>query len=331
MTSLLLSMSFAIAGPIGSINLIPGETPIYTEIDFIPLVFLNENGGRVLFDDPYGIWTSGDITSREGNYAFTGEQVQWKVLVWDKNGVPEKIHDVFAGWSEQTNGPLAPESQANCEYLGPVSEDSLISQGYSEVRRTGDQEPQVNGNANTMGEYLCTLTVEPTAHGQKWMGIKALDVDMNEGVMEEAESWFLNPTMDIGISGTVNFGELGPSERGTSTISVKNNAEQDSGMEVVFRISGTDFYDPSSSGALCPTSNVMSLTNFEYSANQGGHSKAWDTIPYSNAVQDSEEILPNGVTTSPGAELSLHLALEIPNVCNGQFTDGNINLWAVAV
>ena len=195
-----------------------------------------------------------------------------------------------------------------------------------------DQEDQIEFKTSTMGVYLCTLTVEPyvSVHGQQWLGVKAVDIDGLSGTMQEAESWFLNPTMEITTSGTVNFGNLGPGETGSSTISVTNNAESGSGMEVVFRISGTDFYDPSSSGAVCPTSNKLALTNFDYSAVQGINQVYNQVIPYGTSVVDSIGIF-GGATTSAGSDISLTLNLEIPQPCNGAFTDGSIYLWAISV
>src|SRR3990167_5751002 len=167
--SLLFASTFVFAGPSTSINLITGPNPIYQEGNFPPLIFLNENGCRALYNEPNWILpgVNGDLLQRDNNYIFTGEQIQWTVLVWDKNGVPEKIEDVFAGWVTQTNGPLDPDMQVNCNYEGEVT-GNLAQQGYSNVRRPGDQEPQINGNPDTMGEYSCLLTVEPSCHGQKW-------------------------------------------------------------------------------------------------------------------------------------------------------------------
>ena len=128
------------AVPVGSVNLI-GSDPIYTEAKFTPLVFLNSDGGRLLFDDPYGVWENGDITQRNNNYAFMGEQIQWEVLVWDKNGVPDKINDVYAGWKAQTNGPLDPDKQVNCQMgTQPADGTNLAGLGFDNVRRPNDQD-----------------------------------------------------------------------------------------------------------------------------------------------------------------------------------------------
>lgn len=347
----------AMAGPVIDIPLI-GIDPIYDETKFEPLVFLNTIGGRVLFDDPYGFYANGNIETRTNNYAFTGEQIQWRVLVWDKNGVPEKIKDVFAGWVAQTDGPIDPNIQVNCVHIGEPCDYDLATCGYPNVRRPGDQEPQETFNEDTMGEYLCTLTIEAGCHGQKWLGVKAVDVDDYSSTMQEAESWFCNPELNLYVSGDINFGALGPGEQGAATFSVENTAEAGSGTEVVLAISGKDFYDPTSSGAKCPTSNVLELqgdetsppfsTGFWYTAVMGSHQTYGPKrIPYGVDIQDSDPIFSTStsanqwskwttapsslVAMSPGAETTMTLHLGIPQPCNGQFTDGQITLWAWAI
>jgi len=343
-----------LAGPVISVGLIGDGDQIYTESKFKPLVFLNGNtGGRVLFDDPYGFYANGNIETRPANYVFTGEQMQWKVLVWDKNGVPEKIADVYAGWAEQLNGPIAPEIQVNCQHVGKDSSgETLAEMGYPNVRREIDQEPQVTYNEQTMSEYVCLLTVEPSAHGQKWVGITVIDNDGLTGSLKEAESWFMNPVLDLDVSGQVNFGTLGPGEQGSSTISVKNAAETNSGVSVVLSIAGKDFTDPSSSGALCPTSNQLKLqgdqllfkTGFWYTATQGNKQVGPKRIPYGDTIVDSDPIFSTStqaqqwrkwtgtlVPTSTGSSTTLTLHMGLPIPCNGQFTTGQINLFAWAI
>src|SRR3989338_7238784 len=70
-----------------------------TTEDFAPQVWMCDH--RVVYDDntepgrldQYG--NPDELLERINNYAFEGEQVEWKVLVMDKNGL-EKIQDVFA-------------------------------------------------------------------------------------------------------------------------------------------------------------------------------------------------------------------------------------------
>jgi hypothetical protein len=120
-------------------------------------------------------------------------------------------------------------------------------------------------------------------------------------------------------------------------------------------ISGTDFYDSSSSGAACPTTNQLALTNFDYFATSGAYSSADD------ARADAENYVPIGYATgfnnptpfygafeiiqtsavpadysdgnllTPGAELAITFRLDLPEPCNGDFDSGNINFWGEAI
>jgi hypothetical protein len=244
----------------------------------------------------------------------------------------------------------------NCQ-LGHQLENgaNLARAGYPNVRRPGDQEPQLTFNENTMGIYECLLTIEPTCHGQKWLGVKVTDIDGLNGTMQESESWFCNPELDLTVSGHVNFGTLGPGEQSASTISIKNSAEDGSGTQVVLAIAGTDFYDSSHSGAMCPTTNQLSLqgdqtnfkTGFWYTAVQGANSVGNKRIPYkttSKSVSGSDPIFSSSnqamewrnwsnplVSMSPGSEASMTLHLGLPQPCNGAFNTGSIDLFAWAI
>lgn len=359
-----LSLSFiAAAGSFQEWTLI-GSGPangsvnaIYIKGSFPPLVFLSSlQDGRVLGNSNSGL--NGNISNRTNNYAFTGESITYEVLVWDKNGVPEKINDVYAGWANRTNGPVDPAMQANCEYnsIQPADGTNLSSLGYSNVRRPNDQEPQLTFNGNTMGIYKCILTIEPNCDGNIWLGVKAVDLDGNTSTASGQEAWYCNPSLDINVSGTINFGELGPGEQGSSTVSITSNAP--GGTQVVLSIAGSDFYDPTPSGAKCPTTNALQLqgdgnaftTGFWYKATMGSLTTGNKRIPYgctttSCSIASSDPIFSKSNSTnnwkdwtgtlypmSSGSSVSLTMNLGIPQPCNGgPFTEGKINLFAYAL
>ena len=67
---------------------------IVTE-DFAPQVWMCDS--RLVLDDntePGRITSTDTLIERMNNYAFEGEQIEWTVLVMDKNGI-EKGVDVF--------------------------------------------------------------------------------------------------------------------------------------------------------------------------------------------------------------------------------------------
>src|SRR3989344_5427260 len=66
-------------------------------------------------------WNS-ELFERMNNYAFEGEQIQWDVIVWDKNGI-EKLEDVFVSVDE--------DIEANCVFEGEVTDLSREEGDYS--------------------------------------------------------------------------------------------------------------------------------------------------------------------------------------------------------
>ena len=76
----------------------------------------------------------------------------------------------------------------------------------------------------------------------------------------------------VRLSGSLNFGVVRPGATVLSdTLVLTNNAEEGSGVLLDMFIAGTDFYDPSHSGAMCPDSNVLRLNAFRYYAVSGSY------------------------------------------------------------
>ena len=125
-------------------------------------------------------------------------------------------------------------------------------------------------------------------------------------------------------------------------------------------ISGTDFYDSSSSGARCDGTNSLLLENFEYFATNGAYSSMDDSrvggdpegyvdIGYGigfnnpNPFYNNYEILqaqpmsvPGGTyylanVLAPGAEMALTFKLNLPEPCVGDFDTGSIYFWGEAI
>src|SRR3989338_7421835 len=189
------------------LSVVPGVLAVETGIcigidieteDFAPRVWMCDH--RVVYDDatePGRQTEDGtELLERLNNYAFEGEQIKWKVLVMDKNGV-EKIEDVYA--------------------------------------TIGD----VQGEGNE---------------------IEVMDLDGLTGTMDENEYLFLNPVIALSIDGDLTFEEVRPGIMAySSTLLVGNDADEGSGVLLDMFISCTDFYDSSSSGAMCPTTNQLVL------------------------------------------------------------------------
>lgn len=318
---------------------------IVTE-DFEPIVWQCDH--RIVYDDatePGRVSMDGqELVERINNYAFEGEQIKWKVLVMDKNGI-DKVADVYA-----TVGGEG-QIEANCDRLswGGQILDSCNARILEEEIEEWDSD--------VMAYYECTLTVETfeSMYGEHEVTVEAVDLDGLTSQMAETEYWFLNPIIELSIDGEITFDEVRP---GTSSYServlVGNEADAGSGVLLDMFISGTDFYDSSSSGAKCGDSNVLELGNFGYYATSGASSTHNDAraddegyvgIEYGVGFNDPNPFYNNNEiiqakktgaywaanTLAPGAEMSLVFRLDLPEPCNGDFDTGQIYFWGEAI
>ncbi len=340
-----------------------GVTPDITTEDFPPQVWMCDH--RVVFDDatePGRISEDGQVlVERINNYAFEGEQIQWKILVMDKNGI-EKISDVFA-----TIGDVQGEGndiEVNCKLDGIVTDTTKI---YDECNaRIGEEIISKIGN-NMAAYYTCTFTVETPAsmYGEYWITVEATDLDDLSGVMDENEYWFLNPAIALSIDGYMTFENVRPgTESYSDTLLIGNDADDGSGVMLDMFISGTDFYDSSSSGAKCPTTNQLLLGDgdskceatdpFCYFVTNGAYSSSSDPrkdaegyvgIDYgigfnnpdpfynNNEILQAQKVGPYYTANilAPGAEMALTFRLNLPEPCNGDFDTGSIYFWGEAI
>lgn len=321
-----------------------------TPEQFAPRVWMDPNTRLVLDDymEP-GVISNGEqpMVERIENYAFAGEQIYWNVLVWDKNGV-EKISDVYVRLNTSINS--AGDIEANCRESTTTDIPFDVWEG----------EENVTWNPLTMRWYDCTLTVEPQWEGEYFVAAVAVDLNGQWDEFAENEFWFMNPVIALGLTGGLNFGVVRPGATKLSdTLVLKNEAEAGSGVLLDMFIAGTDFYDVTHSGAMCPTSNVLRLTNFKYYASNGAYNtcnnipapdaQCYDDIPYymdgagapvnnnydriiSQTANVAFGFYPAGNVLSPGADMSLNFKLSLPEPCNGgPFTSGQIKFFGEAI
>ena len=272
------------------LSVVPGVLAVETGIgigidieteDFAPRVWMCDN--RVVYDDatePGRQTDDGDeLLERINNYAFEGEQIKWKVLVMDKNGV-EKIEDVYA-----TIGDVQGEGndiEVNCQKTGYEPQEIPDKCNARILEEKLDEF-----NDDVMEFYECTLTVETSEsmNGEYFITIEAMDLDGLTGTMDENEYWFLNPVIALSIDGDLTFEEVRPGIMAYSiTLLVGNDADEGSGVLLDMFISGTDFYDSSSSGAMCPTTNQLVLGDgdsyCDVSSEFGGQDSSTDPFCY---------------------------------------------------
>ncbi len=196
-----------------------------------------------------------ELIERSQNYAFEGEKIEWKVLVMDKNKI-EEITDVVATIGDVQGA--GNDIEVECVRL-PYGHHILDS-----CNARIDEEELDEFDYQIMSYYECTLTVETpdSMYGEYWITVEAMDATGQSATMDENEYWFLNPTIALSVDGTVDFGIVRPGTISYSdTILIGNDADAGSGVLLDTFISGTDFYDPDSTGARCVITNRLKLGN----------------------------------------------------------------------
>jgi len=199
-----------------------------------------------------------NLTERIENYAFEGEQIQWNVLVMDKNKI-EQIQEVVGtiGSTQGEGNDIEVECRRNDPQ--PAAGAALDTSCNARI----DEEAITTFDPETMAYYTCTFTVETpdSMYSEYFLTAEAIGADGLSATMDENEYWFLNPVVALTVDGSITFSDVRPGSVSYSdTILVGNNADEGSGVLMDMFISGTDFYDPSSSDAKCPTSNRLKLS-----------------------------------------------------------------------
>ncbi|MEK6953172.1 MAG: hypothetical protein AABX29_09235 [Nanoarchaeota archaeon] len=230
---------------------------IVTPEEFEPLIWGCDS--RTVYDDtiePGRSTIAGEfLQERTNNYAFEGEQIEWEVLVMDKNKI-EQIQDVVGtiGSVQGVGNDIEVECIKDSSYSTEV--DESCNARILEEDLTGDVI-----DSNTQQYYKCTLTVETpdSMYGEYFITVEAMGTD-GSVTMDENEFWFLNPVIALSVDGDLEFENVRPGTVSYSdTLLVGNDGDDGSGVLLDMFISGTDFYDSSSSGARCPTTNRLKL------------------------------------------------------------------------
>ena len=119
---------------------------------------------------------------------------------------------------------------------------------------------------------------------------------------------------------------------------VKNLVREEDGTVLDMFISGTDFYDSSSSGARCPDTNQFTLSHLKYFASNGEYSTLNDPradeegyVPIQYGVPEgdieiNQPIIEDqyGNILRPQGELVLKFKMEVPKTCYGEWGSGII-------
>lgn len=191
---------------------------------------------------------------RYQSYAFSGENLIYDVVVRDCNGASDILSAKIT---------VADNIEANCALQSSPTEDmsSQIPIGCGGSAQSGF-------DPDTDKYYHCALTVEPSWYGEKSVNIKGYDTSGLGSTMSIAQKWFFNPAVviDVDVNDDMNYvwyevpsgqSSLLPGQTTFSgnKLVITNLAE--GGVDLWAFIGATDFTDSSSSGAMCPTSNVL--------------------------------------------------------------------------
>lgn len=281
------------------------------------------------------------------SYAFTGENLVYKMVARDCNGASDivgmkmTINDTVVGTCVQTTMAEG----ANSAQI-PLACGGSAQAGF---RLAYDKA------------YDCELTVQSDWHGQYTVDFQATDSTGTTSTEGVSQGWFFNPAVIIDI--TTNDAQsavwyqlpagqsvLMPGQTILSgdKLRIKNMAE--GGVDLWSFISSTNF----AVAGNCPDSNVFNVDGFANNENYGikyrcnigtFEQDAW--TPITNKINtagcsptscyNAKPLLAGGVNGMPysiiGGEKSAEcqFSLTLPQQCTGSFSDGKLQIIVKAV
>jgi hypothetical protein len=280
-----------------------------------------------------------DLAAR-GDYVFAGEVLKYYVFAGDDDGF-SNIEDVTL----QVDGV----GSGNCVELVNVPADP-----------TGADLDEFDCNPAELSEledgdgavYACTLVIQSGWTGEKEITVEVID---EEGHTDTTTSDMLtmNPDLSVTLSGAVSFGTVEPGDSVTSNTVFLNNVGSD-GVVMDMYIGSDDYFTSSNPTALCAnengvTTNGIHHEQFSYYATKGatdsgdndnGSPGLGDTIceadtdeytelpSYSGDIEDDCRIinhLEQGSFLTQGQSMSLTFQLDVPDLCEGTFTNGKFH------
>jgi len=283
-------------------------------------------------------------------YAFTGESLEYKVVVRDLNGAAD------ISYAKMT---VAGMTEALC-----VPDNSVCAEGKCKDQipawETADAGFHGAGATATDKGFKCTLTVEPLWYGPNSVNIAAWDQVGAVSTMSIAQSWFFNPAIMLDLSTNdpahtkivYEQGYPGQTVMSLNKLVVTNLAE--GGVDLWTFIAATDLTDPSHSGALCPESNVLNVDqscgasdckhNMDFRCKIGTQENdQWTGIENKNNVAGCDQAgcfgalplltnYPNPLSIiGNGKSAECQFRLHYPVPCIGNFSDGLIQIIVKAV
>jgi hypothetical protein len=194
---------------------------------------------------------------RADEYAFTGEQIYFRVAVRDLNGAQDIGYAFFT--VDGMNEALCTE----------VTGTDGFTQGAYKNQIPAKPFTPAGINLPTDKVFNCILTVEPSWYGDSMINIKAMDLKGTVSDNGIAQTWFFNPAIMLELktndgAPSVEFedGYPGQTVMSTNKLMIENLAE--GGVDLWAFIAADDLTDPSHSAAMCPVSNVLDIEGLTY-------------------------------------------------------------------
>ena len=320
---------------------------------------INPNGNMAIFKCGKTIDLGPDSSpnyTRSGNYIFEGEKVKYDLLVVVPNGISistgkykSKVYMTVGSSSKLGNNIVAECSPYINTGNIPTSCNAII-----------DGNHITDFDENTMLYYTCSYSVESssTINGLNYLSVEAWNVqNSNKTKITNDDLYYLNPSISLNIAGVdngISFTNLKPGSVSYSKlVTVTNTVDQSSGVKLNLFMSGTDFYDNTNAAAICPGSDLLSLSNFKYYAINGNYQTIGDP-----RTHDSEGYLPIGYGSfssnfynkneliqidpfagqyykasviDPSHQAYITYKLNLPSPCVGNFDSGQMYIWAEAI
>ena len=280
--------------------------------------------------------------NREDEYAFTGEQIEWYVVVRDLNGALDILtaHGTIDGLAEVKCNDVSNERDFTGEFTDQLPQKLTAPAGFN---YTFDKV------------FHCLITVEPSWSGESVVNIEAFDQAGSVSTDSISQTWFFNPAVLIDLStnngaSSISYetGLPGQTVGSTNKLVITNLA--DGGVHLYPFIGASDLTDPTHTAVKCPLSNVLNTDGsklyegLEYRCKIGSsEDDTWHNIDNKDNSQSCstegclglDELLPgfppwdNDLPPLGTAECQFRLTYPVP--CVGSFTEGVIYVAVRAI
>jgi hypothetical protein len=289
-----------------------------------------------------------------GDYVFQGETVTYYVAVYDEDG-EDNIEDVVLmkddGVSMIGVGACSviPETPMGC---GAFASNAWVNNHFGIIGNPDDVPEYSGATADLFKFYRCQLVIQSSWSGQNDINIEATDEEGHTATSTWEDFLTINPALNVDLGGAVSFGTVEEGKTVTSNTVSLDNVGRDGVVMDMYVASDDYFTDPSNPTAICGIGNGIPYTAFSYYATKGsvdsgdndndfpglgeaanGLCEAADDefteMPsHSGNIDDMCRIINHREEASfltQGQSMSLTFQLDVPEPCEGAFTDGQFH------